>query len=573
MNRTAHDTELYERFRDFGARELLPAVRPNDEAHRFDRPAFARLGQADFFRLPIRPELGGLGRGLAGYAAALEGLLDGSGDLGFGVSVVAHLVCLLVLEEFGSAEQHRAYLPRLLSGEWIGGVANAEALAGTNLMAIATRARQTGEGYELTGEKQCITNIGTADLAMVSARLADVPPRKEVNVFLVETRRPGVEQRTLTDLEGLRTSCTGDLMLRQASLPAGALLGQPGAGLAVFRSMFLQERLFTGLLYLSALRYCVRRAVEHAETRLQFGRPVGRNQFVQEKVVRLRTGEVLLAGLLRDLREAVERREDVSEQLSIVKVHGIEAALSASADLMRLLGGRGMRLQELAEKYHRDLLALSVLGGTVELHKIVVYTELARRLAPRPPAVKASAGDLTITTHDTDELPAPLEAALVDLTARLFPDEPALRGKFYYDTRPDLVVVAWKGETLAGFRIVVRRAVDLGPGSVRLAGLGIGVEPRFQRQGIGTELTRRTLDLLRGHEDELALAFLFSPAAEPLLRSFGFRRLGARVTYFRQGTTELVTETMPAHALDLGQGTLIEDIEARGTLHLGVGSW
>jgi isovaleryl-CoA dehydrogenase len=569
MSRTAQETEWYERFRRFGADEVRPAVRRHDDAHQFDRRAFERLAAADFFRLPLRPELGGLGCGLGAYAAALEGLADGSGDLGFSVSAVAHGVCLLVLQEHGSAEQHRLYLPRLLSGEWVGAVANAEAQAGTNLMAIASRAARAGDGFELTADKQCITNVGVADLALVSARLAGVPAQQEVNVFVVETTAPGVGQRTVLDLEGLRTSCTGDLRVRQARLPGPGLLGRVGAGLEIFRSMFAQERLFTGVLYLAALRACVRRAVEHAETRQQFGRPIGRNQYVQERVVRMRVGEELLACLLHNLRGAAERGDDVCGPLSIVKVHGIEAAIEASAGLMRLLGGRGMSKQEPAEKYHRDLLALSVLGGTVELHKMVVYQELARGVAAAP-AVRA---DLTITVHDAGELDPALERTLVELTARLFPDEPALRGRFYYDSRPDLVVAAWKDGVLAGFRIVVRRLVDLAPGVVRVAGLGIGVDPRYQRQGIGRELTRRTLELLRGLNDDLALAFLLTPAAEPLLRSFGFRRLRARVTYCRRDTGELVTEAMPAYALDLNQGTLVDDLNARGSLHLGVGSW
>jgi isovaleryl-CoA dehydrogenase len=569
MHRTAPETELYDRFRAFGADVLRPAVRHHDDDHRFHRAAWERLGAAGFFRIPLPAGLGGLGLGLSDYAAALEGLADGGGDLGFGVSVVAHLVALRVLQVFGSPEQHRLYLPRLLSGEWVAAVANAEAQAGTDLMAIASRAARAGDGFELTAEKQCITNVGVADLALVSARLQDVPSRQEVNVFLVETAAPGVEQRTVLDLEGLRTSCTGDLRARQAALPGHALVGGVGAGLEVFRVMFAQERLFTGVLYLAALRACARRAAEHAETRQQFGRPVGRNQHVQERVVRMRVAEQLLASLLRDLLGAVERGEDVSGPLSVVKVHGIEAAVEASASLMRLLGGRGMSKREPAEKYHRDLLALSVLGGTVELHKMVVYQELARTVAAAAPPRT----DLTITVHDARQLDAPFEKALVDLTARLFPDEPALRGRFYYDTRPDLVVAAWKDGALAGFRIVVRRLVDLAPGALRVAGLGIGVDPRFQRQGVGRELTRRTLEVLRGLNDDLALAFLFTPAAEPLLRAFGFRRLRARVTYCRRDTGAPVAEDMPAYALDLHQGTLLDDLNARGALHLGVGSW
>jgi isovaleryl-CoA dehydrogenase len=573
MNRTTQEMELLERYQQLGRIEVRPRVQANDDAHRFDREAWRRLGEAGFFRMPVNRALGGLGCSLRECAAALEGLVIGSGDLGFSVSAVAHWVCLMTLERIGSEEQQQRYLPRLLSGEWIGAVANAEAQAGTNLLAITSHARKSELGYVLHADKHCITNVGTAELMMVSARLQDVSSRKELNVFLVESDAPGVQTHIQTQLTGLRTSCTGDLSAREAILPAYALLGKVGEGLAIFRLMFILERLLTGVLYLAGLRACLERALEHAETRLQFGRPIGRNQYVQERIVRMRVAEQLLDCLLTGLLEARERGEDVHEQLSIVKIHGIDAAVSASEDLMRLLGGRGVGKHELAEKYHRDLLALSILGGTVELQKIVLYGELARRWGREHPGGPPCRIAVDITVHDTTDLNPRLESALVDLTARLFPDEPALHGKFYYDTRPDQVIVAWKDGQLTGFRVVTRRTLDLGPGLLRIAGLGIGIDPRWQRQGIGTELTRRTLDVLREEGTELALAILFTPNAEKLLRSFGFVPLQARVTYVQRDSGQLVVETMPAFALDLTNGALIDDINARGCLHLGVGTW
>jgi alkylation response protein AidB-like acyl-CoA dehydrogenase/GNAT superfamily N-acetyltransferase len=573
MRLIADQFELYERFSRLAEREVAPNVRRHDDEHRFDRAAWRKLAEADFFRLDVSRELGGRGLGLHACAAALQGVADGSSDLAFSVSAVAHLVFLRVLEKFGSPEQHRAYLPRLLSGEWLGAVANAEPQAGTNLLALASRARRGGDGFELTSDKQCITNVGEADLVMCSARLSDAPPRKEVNIFLVEKTAPGVSTRLRTNLSGLRSSCTGDLEASQAQLPAHALLGEVGLGLKIFAEMFLQERLFTGVLYLSALRFCIQRAVSHAETRLQFGRLIGRNQFVQEKVIRMRVAEELQGCLLRWLCGAVERGEDVNEQLSMLKVHGIEAALEASADLVRLLGGRGVGRFELAEKYHRDLLALSILGGTVELHKIVIYGEVSKRVVAELSAgPAAAAGDLVLTRTDAAELGEHLERSLVELTGRLFPDEPSLRGRFYYDTRPEYVFTAFKGGKLVGFEVVPRRLAALGAGLLRVAGIGIGVAPEFQKQGVGTALTIQALELLRDLGDDLAIAFLWGPA-DRLLKKFGFRPLQAKVTYWKRDTGELVVEQSPAYALDLAGGTLVEELNARGSLHLGVGTW
>jgi isovaleryl-CoA dehydrogenase len=573
MPRTPEEQALFDRYHQLAHQAIRPTVRASDDAHAFDRTAWQHLGAADFFRLPVRRELGGHGCPLTHCAAALEGLVEGSADLGFSVSAVAHWVALLSLQRFGSDSVQKRYLPRLLSGEWIGAVANAEPQAGTNLMAIASYAVPLADGFELHARKQCITNIGVADLMLVSARLRDVLPRKEVNIFLVEKTAPGVEVQMLTHLAGLRTSCTGDLSACPARLPTEGLLGEVGSGLEIFRAMFAQERLWTGVLYLAALRACCERALEHAETRLQFGRPIGRNQFVQERIVRMSVAEQLLRALLAGLFTRVERDEDVSEILSVVKIHGVDAAINASEDLMRLLGGRGVGKVEMAEKYHRDLLALSILGGTVELQKMVLYQELARRRGQERGVPPACRPDIPVTIHETATLEPTLEQALVELTARLFPDEPLLAGKFYYDTRPDLVVAAWKENRLAGFRVLTRRRIEFHGTPLRIAGLGIGVEPSLQRQGIGTTLTRRALELLRELGDDLAVAILFSPNAERLLRSFGFTPLRAEVSYLHRTEGHLVVETMPVFALDLTGGSLLEDINTAGRLHLGTGTW
>ncbi len=573
MQRSPEEQAVYTRYHQFALETVRPAVRTNDDAHSFDRAAWRRLGEADFFRLPISSEHGGLGRPLSECAAALEGLVEGGSDLGFSVSAVAHWVCLLTLQRFGSAPAQARCLPRLLTGEWVGAVANAEPQAGTNLMAIASHAVKTPAGFELHAGKQCITNVGVADVMLVSARLRDVPAHREVNVFVVEPGTPGVETRVLTHLAGLRTSCTGDLTARAAPLPADALLGGLGRGLRIFQTMFIQERLWTGVLYLAALSSCLRRAMAHAETRLQFGRPIGRNQYVQERIVRMRVAEQLLRTLLAGLVAAVERGDDVADTLSVVKIHGVEAAIEASEDLMRLLGGRGMGKHETAEKFHRDLLALSILGGTVELQKIVVYQELARRRAGELGQVQAKGANVPITVHEADALDPCLERSLVELTARLFPGEAALEGRYYYDTRPDHVLAAWKDDRLAGFLVIPGRQIELGGSPLRVAGLGIGVEPALQRQGIGRALMRRALELLRERGDDLALAILFSANAERLLQSFGFRRLQAQVTYLERGSGQLTTESMPVFALDLNLGALVEDIDAAGRLHLGTGTW
>jgi isovaleryl-CoA dehydrogenase len=510
------------------------------------------------------------GEGLPGAVHALAGFAAGSGDLGLATSLLAHLVSVRLLARAGTEAQRARLLPRLLSGEWVGAVANTEPRAGTDILALRARVVPTPEGPRLDARKCSITNVGAADLAILSARLAGVPPSHAVNLFLVETASPGVHVRPVTDLTGLATSATGNLIARRVVLPADARLGELGDGVRLFRATFTEERLLTGVLYLAAVRRCLERGLAHAQSRRTFGEPLGRHQYIQERLVRMRVAEETLEALLDSALGGLSRGEDVFGTLSIIKLHGVEAAVDAAQGLIRVLGGKGLRRGEGAEGMLRDLLCLSVFGGTVELHKVVLYNETVKARGRARPTASVNEA---LEVHDARELPPGLEAELGALVARCFPGHAEVQGRYYYDTRPDLVVTVRRGGALAGFRTVIFREVMLGGRMVKVAGLGIAVAPEHQRQGLGALLTQHVLALLAGHGVELALAFLIGRAAEKLLRASGFSRISAPVTYLARDDGRLVTESMPAYGLALGGSALLEEIEARGGLHLGVGTW
>jgi ribosomal protein S18 acetylase RimI-like enzyme len=441
-------------------------------------------------------------------------------------------------------------------------------------MALQSQARPEEDGYVLTAAKRSITNVGAADLVLVSVRVEGVDPKAAVNLILVETDRPGVSVEAYSDLMGLRTSPTGDLQVDGTAVPETCLLGELGDGVRFFRQVFALERLLIGYLYLASLQRSLGRAVRHAETREQFGSPIGRNQYVQDKIVRMRIAEQMLATHLAATLAGYEQGAAVADSLSIIKAHGLEAAIQAAQDLMRLLGGRGLRKQEMAEKDLRDLLSLAILGGTVELQKIVIYNETVRQLADSTlPAAPESPPDVQLEVLANGTLERSVREALIQLTARVFPREPTLKGRYYYDSEPDQVVVARKGGTVAGMRMIVRRTVMLGDRDVRVAGTGIAVDPAFQGIGLGRLLTARALQEIDAAGDDLVVAFLFDRTAEGLLQTFGFRRIRAEVSYLDRKSGELIKEVMPCYMRAMRAPTLIDEIEARGSIHLGVGTW
>lgn len=183
--------------------------------------------------------------------------------------------------------------------------------------------------------------------------------------------------------------------------------------------------------------------------------------------------------------------------------------------------------------------------------------------------------DVALRVVDVNALSSDDDARLIELVARTLPGEPSLKGRWYHDTRPSLLILAEDtahSSELVGVRIITFRDVVVGARTLRLAGFGIGVSPSWQRRGVGTLLTRKAIDVVTERGCDLALAFLFSPNAEPLLRAHGFAPLRANIHYTDRKSGARVDEAAPAWARDVTAGS-IAHVEAAGAMDLGLGTW
>ncbi len=207
-----------------------------------------------------------------------------------------------------------------------------------------------------------------------------------------------------------------------------------------------------------------------------------------------------------------------------------------------------------------------------------------------PRETRAAFMNVTLRVVDVHALSNDDDARLVELVARTFPGEASLKGRWYHDTRPSLVILAEHrsehsrahsraepgpvpGGELVAVRIVTFRDVIVGNRTLHLAGFGIGVAPAWQRRGIGTLLTKKAIDVVTERGCDLALAFLFSGNAEPLLRAHGFAPLHAHVSYTDRKSGARVDEAAPAWARDISSTGAVEHVESAGALDLGVGTW
>jgi len=341
-------------------------------------PGIADWYEAGEFPVDLAKELGGMGLlgmhlrgyGCAGASAVSYGLacmeLE-AGDSGFRsfVSVQGSL-CMFPIHRYGSEEQKREWLPRMARGEVIGCFGLTEPDAGSDPASMRTRARRDGRDWVLSGTKMWITNGAIADLAVVWARTDE-----GVRGFLVPKGTPGFSARDVGRKLSLRASVTSELVLDDVRLPDELVL--PGVvGMKGPLSCLNEARY--GIVWgaMGAARTCFETALAYARTRVQFGKPIGAFQLIQEKLadmaVELAKGTLLALHIGRLKDRGLARPEHVS----MGKLNNVREALRIARQARSILGANGITLEYPVMRHMANLESVYTYEGTNEVHTLIL---------------------------------------------------------------------------------------------------------------------------------------------------------------------------------------------------------
>ena len=286
---TPTQRQIQERVRQFAAQEVAPLSREADERGIFPLHLVKRMGELGLLALPVAPEYGGGGLDYISYAILCEelGRVDAS-VRGF-VTVHTSLVSLC-LQEWGTEEQKRRYLPLLASGEWIGCYALTEPNAGSDVASLETTAREEGDEYILNGEKIWITNGTSARLAIVFASRDRAARHRGICAFLVETDTPGFGREPMPGHElGHRASEHVHITFDDCRVPRSALLGAPGEGFKVAMSALDRGRLGVAAGAVGIGQACLDACVAYTKQRRQFGQRLADFQMLQATLADMAT--------------------------------------------------------------------------------------------------------------------------------------------------------------------------------------------------------------------------------------------------------------------------------------------
>ena len=357
---------------EFAAKELRPVAAEWDAKDDFPRDLLAKAARLGLTSTRIPREHGG--GGLDAVTAAIVAEELSWGCAGLAATIGATQFPVRPLLRFGTEEQCAEYLPRLASEEGcLAAFATTEPHAGSDIGAMRTSARRDGDAWVLNGEKCYVTNGGIAELTLVFARA-----EAGISAFMVERDDPGVKAGRKEDKIGLRSSHTGSIVLDDARIPGGRLVGEEGEGFLVAMDFFEHSRPQVAAGAVGVARAAFEYAADYAREREAFGKPILARQGVSFKLADMAM-EIEAARLLTwRACAALDDGEDAGLLGSYAKAFAADAAMRATTDAVQILGGAGIMRDHPVEKWLRDAKVFQIVEGTSEIQRHVIAGYLRR---------------------------------------------------------------------------------------------------------------------------------------------------------------------------------------------------
>jgi isovaleryl-CoA dehydrogenase len=278
--------QIRETVAQFTADRIAPIADEIDRTDEFPRHLWPEMGALGLHGITVEEEYGGSGLGYLEHCIALEEVSRGSAAVGLSYGAHSNL-CVNQIRRNGTEEQKRRYLPKLISGEHLGGLAMSEPNAGSDVVSMKLKAEKSGDRYILNGTKFWITNGPGGDVIVVYAKTDLAAGARGITAFIVETGFKGFSVAQKLDKLGMRGSSTGELVFEDCEVPEENVLGAVGAGVKVLMSGLDYERAVLAAGPLGIMQAAIDIVLPYVHEREQFGQPIGEFQLVQAKIAAL----------------------------------------------------------------------------------------------------------------------------------------------------------------------------------------------------------------------------------------------------------------------------------------------
>jgi len=363
--------------RDFALKEIRPNMKKCDDEEYFPVETMKKLGELGLLGIFIPEKYGGSGFSYFEYATALIELGKVCG--GIGLSVAAHnSLCVGHIYYHGSEEQKLKYLPKLVSGDWIGAWGLTESNTGSDAMRMKTTAVKDGTDWILNGTKNWITHGLSGDVLVVLVRTGELLDSNGITAFIVEKGTPGFSAIKIKDKLGVRASETAELIFDNVRIPEENVIGEVGMGFKQAMQVLDGGRISIASLSCGIARGAYEASLQYSKEREQFGQAIGQFQAIGFKLADMAT-EVIAAELLTF--QAAYRKNNnlpLSKEGAFAKYYASEVAVKCGNEAVQIMGAYGYTKEYPAEKFLRDAKLMTIGEGTSEIQKIVISREILK---------------------------------------------------------------------------------------------------------------------------------------------------------------------------------------------------
>jgi len=362
----------------FAQSEIAPRAAGIDETNTFPRELWPRLGELGLLGLTVPEDDGGAGLGFLAHVVAMEEISRASGSLGLSYGAHSNL-CVNNLALNGTEAQRRKYLPKLISGEWVGALAMSEPGAGSDVVGSMTcRAERRNGAWVANGSKMWITNGPDADVAIVYMRTApyDEAGSKSITAFLVEKGMKGFRSAQKLDKLGMRGSNTSELVFEDCEIPDENVLGEVNQGVYVLMRGLDSERLVLSGGPIGLMAAALDSVLPYVRERRQFGRPIGEFELMQGKIADMHVALQTSRAYSYSVARRFDAGEPVRSDAAATLLYASERAVQVSLEAIQALGGNGYINEYPVGRLLRDAKLYEIGAGTSEIRRMLIGREL-----------------------------------------------------------------------------------------------------------------------------------------------------------------------------------------------------
>ncbi|MBN2893241.1 MAG: acyl-CoA dehydrogenase family protein [Bacteroidales bacterium] len=371
---------IRESVRDFAEREIAPVAQELDEKAEFSYDLTKKLGEMGLMGIVVPEEFGGQGLDYLAYVIAVEELARV--DSSQAATVAAHnSLGIGPILNYGTEEQKKIYLPKLVTGEALWAFGLTEPAAGSDSRGTKTNATLKDGQWTINGSKTFITNgaskinIGATVQTVTNT---DEFGKKEFTTILVDSIVEGFVRRKMENKMMWRASDTAELFFTDVKVPEENILGHRGEGSHIMLATLDSGRLAIGAMGLGLAQGALELSIKYAKERKQFGRPIAQFEAIAFYIAEMATKIEAARNLLYRATYLKTKGKQFSLEAAMAKYYCSEVAKEVADLGVQIHGGYGLMKDYAIERFYRDQRLLQIGEGTTEIQKLVISRYLTR---------------------------------------------------------------------------------------------------------------------------------------------------------------------------------------------------